>query len=179
MSIMTAQIEQSRLATLERILAYLNTILQGYTSGERQCREYKGQHVFCDALVLGDLIRELKAIRLFPIPEAASLEISVANLLKALRDMRPTSLCQINSPKKFTASSPASCVLQTRIYKELARLETQITGLRLPAIPPSAKRVDVNDSFHLSDDTEDLEQGSAEGDVSPVESIRRKRGFFW
>ncbi|EXJ76311.1 uncharacterized protein A1O5_00819 [Cladophialophora psammophila CBS 110553] len=133
-----SEIESQRLSIIEDMLKYINNTIESYESGEQHCLRSPG----CDALVLGDLIKKLKLKSLYPVPQAAALDISIAELFSRLGALELFSLCQMYLPEpraSFGSPTPPpdlpACGIGQGLKGETSRLGTGIKGLELLSSP--------------------------------------------
>lgn len=86
------KIEVQRQRILNEGFSELLKVLETYTSSVRQC---KNGNPNCDATVLGSLIRELEFGKLLPIQQKPYGGLSCDTLVRQIRNLKPTSLCDI------------------------------------------------------------------------------------
>ncbi|KIX98334.1 uncharacterized protein Z520_05635 [Fonsecaea multimorphosa CBS 102226] len=133
-----AKIESSRLSVIESMLTYLNETLGRYLGEKQQCpRDAK-----CDALVFGDLAKKLKIKGLYPVPEAAALDISINVLFAQILTLEVRSLCEINATPKppphygGLMPDPPSCGVRKGLESKMSLLGCLVCGLTLPPFTP-------------------------------------------
>ncbi|OAG44697.1 hypothetical protein AYO21_01187 [Fonsecaea monophora] len=120
------------------LLTYLNKTLETYQGEIQQC----SQNTNCDALVLGDLVRKLKAKGLYPVPQAAALDVSLWELFSQLLELAVSTLCEIQSPPHTQSSfgiapAPPVCGIEKSLKEKIFRLRGGVAGLTLPIYTPS------------------------------------------
>lgn len=141
-------IESARLAVFKEALNYLKRIVQRYEGADPQCQRSKA----CDALVLGDLIKQLNAKALLPLPASATVQGSFYQFYLKICAMDITSLCREHPPPpvqtrySIISSQPADpdCVIADSISMWILRLRYTISGLDLANIPCSDAADDTN-----------------------------------
>ncbi len=86
------KIEESRKNTIGRVLAFITATLDNYRGPAKHCTHHKYGNS-CDAMVLGQLQRELRGQGFHPLPSSPYHGLSFNNLAARLRKMCLTSLC--------------------------------------------------------------------------------------
>lgn len=86
------KIEIQRQRILNEGFSELSKVLENYTSSVRQC---KNQDPNCDATVLESLTKELEFGKLLPIQQNSYRDLSCDTLIRQIRNLKPTSLCDI------------------------------------------------------------------------------------
>ena len=86
------KIEVQRQRILSEGFSELSKVLETYTSSVRQC---KNENPDCDATVLGSLTRELEFAKLLSIQQKPYRGLSCDTLIRQIRNLEPTSLCDI------------------------------------------------------------------------------------
>ena len=99
---------------------------------KQQCKKDEN----CDSVVLGDLIKKLKAQELFPVPEVDSVTTCIDDLFSQLRETEFTSLCQIKNPTPRRQHfkdrrTYRDCVLNHTLKAEMSNLKRKTSGLIL------------------------------------------------
>ncbi|KIW80281.1 hypothetical protein Z517_06896 [Fonsecaea pedrosoi CBS 271.37] len=134
----SSEIESCRLSAIEDLLTYLNETLETYQGEIQQC----SQNTNCDALVLGDLVRKLKAKGLYPVPQAAALDVSLWELFSQLLELAVSTLCEIQLPPHTQSSfgiapAPPVCSIEKSLEEKIFRVRRGVAGLTLPIYTPS------------------------------------------
>ncbi|KAL2392775.1 hypothetical protein ABEF93_000347 [Exophiala dermatitidis] len=119
------RIEASRLEAIQSYLQVLERFIQTYQGAGAEVQCSNQQH--CDDMVLGNLILELTSVGLYPLPRAASVAMSVAELRQVLlEDLRLTSLCLI-SPPEFDYI-PVTCDLRQQLDTAIGQIDQRTRG---------------------------------------------------
>jgi len=114
-------------------LSILENLLVQYQGPRRQCFENENY----DAMVLGGLIKELVAARLYPIPDPSNFDRSLKDVVSALRGMQVPSLCNTFNYKRSRhiypsyGDSPRPCGIRDDVLKSISALEARICGLSI------------------------------------------------
>ncbi|KAI9882231.1 MAG: hypothetical protein M1823_006025 [Watsoniomyces obsoletus] len=130
-------IEENRQKALQAIFQLFQTLLDDYGNGTtRQCRE---RVMGCDAMVLGSLQLELKSKKLFPLPKAPFVGISVLQTSTNLRSL------EYMTPDHFSQGSSHRhriCGVKNKILNHLDQITGLLGGLDLASF--EAKQVNRN-----------------------------------
>ncbi|KAJ9605307.1 hypothetical protein H2200_009964 [Cladophialophora chaetospira] len=139
------RIELARLSTIQKLLDYLNKLIDCYSGSRKQCVSHKA----CDATVLGDLIQNLKAEGLYPVPDHATIDLPIETLWSTLGARRFTSLCHARPPTPPSATPYArapkpnadpKCTIDSHFSNYLALLKLETLGLDLEEFPSANAR---------------------------------------
>ena len=118
----SGQVESRRAFIVKSVIDSLKDFLDSYMSDKQHCSEYSMN--YCDPHVLGVFIKQLRAIDLYPVPEAAVLDMSMKDLFSRLRCLKLTSYCTLKS-------SYSSCGgIKKELEEKLSVLEGEMFWFR-------------------------------------------------
>ncbi|KAJ9605296.1 hypothetical protein H2200_009953 [Cladophialophora chaetospira] len=140
------EIDRQRTTALEGLLDYLRDLIKRYTArGRPQCSE------LCDALVLGDLIKKLTRVGLYPVPEVIDASWTLETLFWKVKHLKFLSLCQSAAalPDQDPSGSELEwvpeardCNLTCAIRAKVNELTAETHGLELPFETTRRRRSD-------------------------------------
>ncbi|KIW82819.1 hypothetical protein Z517_02062 [Fonsecaea pedrosoi CBS 271.37] len=130
-----AEIRSYRREILTEFLSILSSLIDRYEGPRCLCRRDKD----CDALLLGKLIKGLKNIGLYPVPDALLLNRSIKSLFAAVRDMELSPLCKELTKKERKGYSSLddeesfrrTYHLKEELHNSISSLEKKFRGLQL------------------------------------------------
>ncbi len=123
------EIEVARKTTIGRVLAYIATTLDDYRGPAKHCKDNKYGNS-CDAMVLGQLQRELRGQGLYPLPSSPYFGLSFNDLAAKLGKMNLTSMCE--EMGNYYGYGSRQCGIKRAIEHTLGGLRLCLKGLELP-----------------------------------------------
>jgi hypothetical protein len=122
-------IEKARGNTIWQVVAYITATLDSYRSPARHCTNSKYGNS-CDAMVLGQLERELSGQGLYPPPSSPYHGLSFNDLAARLGNMRLTSMCE--GLGHLYGYGGGQCGVKWAIKHTLDKLRLGLGGIELP-----------------------------------------------